>query len=74
MTFVVLTALMAFVASGSYLAIQGEFRAGMRALARRDDRLLRIKEKQERMQKFLTASTSASEYSAMDMVEKANAG
>ena len=74
MTFVVLTALMAFVASGSYLAIQGEFRAGMRALARRDDRLLRIKEKQERMQKFLAASTSASEYSAMDMVDKANAG
>lgn len=74
MTFVVLTALIAFVGSGSFLAVQGEFRAGMRALARRDDRLARIKEKRERMQQFLAASTSASEYSTMGVVERVNAG
>ena len=46
----------------------------MRALARRDDRLARIKEKRERMQQFLAASTSASEYSTMGVVERVNAG
>ena len=74
MSIVVLAALLAFVGSGSYLAVQGEFRAGMRALARRDDRLARIKEKQDRMKAFLAASTAASEHSTMDLIERANAG
>jgi hypothetical protein len=74
MSIVVLAAIMAFVGSGSYLAVQGEFRAGMRALAKRDNRLARIKEKQERMQSFLTASAQGTGANAIALTERSNAG
>ena len=39
-------ALLSFVGSGAYLAFQGEWRSGMRSVARRDERLLEIEAKQ----------------------------
>ena len=39
-------ALVSFVASGAYLAIQGEWRAGLRSVARRDERIQEIAAKQ----------------------------
>ena len=53
---VVLAALLAFVCSGAYLAIQGEFRAGLRALTKKENRIQRLQEKQERIQVFLESS------------------
>ena len=50
---VLLVTILAFIGSGAYLAIQGEFRSEMRSLAKRDERLLRIEEKQQRLQKFV---------------------
>lgn len=74
MSFVVLIAIFAFVGSGSYLAVQGEFRSGLRALAKREDRLIRIEEKKARMQAFMTASAGGQDGSLLDRVERANAG
>ena len=74
MSFVVLIAIFAFVGSGSYLAVQGEFRSGLRALAKREDRLIRIEEKKARMQAFMTASAGGKDGSLLDRVERANAG
>lgn len=73
MSFVILVAIMAFVGSGSYLAVQGEFRSGLRALAKREDRLLRIQEKKARMQAFMDASQHEG-VSTLELVERANAG
>ena len=53
---VVLAAVFAFVGSGAYLAIQGEFRAGLRALTKKENRLQRLNEKQERIQAFIDSS------------------
>ena len=53
---VVLAAVIAFVGSGAYLAIQGEFRAGIRALTKKENRLQRLSEKQERIQAFIESS------------------
>lgn len=39
-------ALFSFVGSGAYLAIQGEWRSGLRSVARRDERLQQIEAKQ----------------------------
>ncbi|MEC7484806.1 MAG: hypothetical protein VX998_08460, partial [Candidatus Thermoplasmatota archaeon] len=39
-------ALLSFVGSGAYLAFQGEWRSGMRSVARRDERLQEIEAKQ----------------------------
>ena len=39
-------ALLSFVGSGAYLAFQGEWRSGMRSVARRDERLREIEAKQ----------------------------
>ena len=39
-------ALVSFVASGAYLAVQGEWRAGLRSVARRDERIQEIAAKQ----------------------------
>lgn len=53
---VVLASLVAFVLSGAYLAIQGEFRSGIRALAKKENRVQRLQEKQDRIQAFLESS------------------
>jgi hypothetical protein len=53
---VVLAAVIAFVGSGAYLAVQGEFRAGIRALTKKENRLQRLSEKQERIQAFIESS------------------
>ncbi len=53
---VVLAALLAFVSSGAYLAVQGEFRAGIRALTKKENRIQRLQEKQDRIQAFLESS------------------
>ena len=53
---VVLAAVLAFVGSGAYLAIQGEFRAGLRALTKKENRLQRLNEKQQRIQAFLDST------------------
>jgi len=53
---VVLAAVFAFVGSGAYLAVQGEFRAGLRALTKKENRLQRLNEKQERIQAFIEAT------------------
>lgn len=53
---VVLASVLAFVGSGAYLAIQGEFRAGVRALTKKENRLQRLNEKQERIQAFIESS------------------
>ena len=58
LSLVILAAILAFVGSGVYLAIQGEFRAGLRALAKRDNRLARIREKRERMEAFIATSST----------------
>ena len=58
LSLVILAAILAFVGSGVYLAIQGEFRAGLRALAKRDNRLARIQEKRERMEAFIATSST----------------
>lgn len=50
---VVLASLLAFVLSGAYLAVQGEFRSGVRALTKKENRIQRLKDKQERIQTFL---------------------
>ena len=51
---VVLLTIAAFILSGAYLAFQGEFRSGMRAIARKEDRLQRIEEKRQRMEEFIS--------------------
>ena len=52
---VLLATVLAFIGSGAYLAVQGEFRSEMRSLAKKEARLLRIEEKQARLQKFVDA-------------------
>ncbi len=56
---VVLLTVLAFIISGAYLALQGEFRSGMRSLARRDERLMRIEEKKQRMDNFIAENMNA---------------
>jgi len=53
---VVLLAVVAFIISGAYLALQGEFRSGMQALARRDERLIKIEEKRLLMEGFASGN------------------
>ena len=52
--------LVAFMCSGAYLAFQGEVRSGLRALARKEDRLAEIQQKQQRMQELLQTSEQGS--------------
>ena len=54
---VVLLTIAAFIVSGAYLALQGEFRSGMRALARKEERLARIEEKRQRMTDFISQNS-----------------
>ena len=56
---VVLLTISAFILSGAYLAFQGEFRSGMRAVARREDRLQRIEEKRQRMEEFISKNVDS---------------
>ena len=56
---VVLLTITAFILSGAYLAFQGEFRSGMRAVARREDRLQRIEEKRIRMEEFISKNVDS---------------
>ena len=55
---VLLATILMFIGSGAYLAIQGEFRSEMRSIARKEDRLLRIEEKQARLEKFVAAQAT----------------
>lgn len=52
---VLLVTILAFIGAGAYLAIQGEFRSEMRSIAMKEERLLRIEEKQSRLKKFVDA-------------------
>ncbi|HII38237.1 MAG TPA: hypothetical protein HA354_07030 [Candidatus Poseidoniaceae archaeon] len=61
---VLLATLLMFIGSGAYLAIQGEFRSEMRSVARKEDRLLRIEEKQARLQKFVDAQVTGKSVAA----------
>lgn len=74
MSLVILAAILAFVSSGMFLAVQGEFRSGLRALALREDRMERIQEKRQRMQAFITASAQGGDNVALDLLERSNAG
>ncbi len=53
--------LLAFMGSGAYLAFQGEVRSGLRALARKEDRMAEIERKQQRMQQLLQATPQQSD-------------
>lgn len=55
---VLLSALALFVATGSYLAFQGEVRAGLKALAKREEREATYAEKRGRMQALLSSATT----------------
>ena len=55
---VLLTALALFVGTGSYLAFQGEVRAGLKALAKREEREASYAEKRGRMQALLSSATT----------------
>jgi len=57
-TIVLLLTIFAFIGSGAYLAIQGEFRSEMRSLAKKEARLLKIEEKQHRLQEFIQAQAN----------------
>ena len=63
---VVLLTIAAFIVSGAYLALQGEFRSGMRALARKEDRLARIEEKRQRMADFISQSSETESQESID--------
>ncbi|MAR94370.1 MAG: hypothetical protein CMA45_04780 [Euryarchaeota archaeon] len=56
---VVLLTIAAFIVSGAYLALQGEFRSGMRALARKEERLARIEEKRQRLADFISQNSES---------------
>ena len=56
---VVLLTISAFIISGAYLALQGEFRSGMRALARKEERLARIEEKRQRLADFISQNSES---------------
>lgn len=55
---VLLTAMALFVGTGSYLAFQGEVRAGLKALAKREEREASYAEKRGRMQALLSSATT----------------
>ena len=63
---VVLLTIAAFIVSGAYLALQGEFRSGMRALARKEERLARIEEKRQRMADFISQNSETESQESMD--------
>lgn len=63
---VVLLTIAAFIVSGAYLALQGEFRSGMRALARKEDRLARIEEKRQRMADFISQNSETESQESID--------
>ena len=55
---VTLATVLAFLGSGAYLALQGEFRTELRSIAKREERLGKIQEKRERLAKFIEAQAS----------------
>lgn len=63
---VVLLTIAAFIVSGAYLALQGEFRSGMRALARKEERLARIEEKRQRMADFISQNSETESQENID--------
>ena len=63
---VVLLTIAAFIVSGAYLALQGEFRSGMRALARKEERLARIEEKRQRMADFISQNSETESQESID--------
>ena len=63
---VVLLTIAAFIVSGAYLALQGEFRSGMRALARKEERLARIEEKRQRMTDFISQNSETASQENID--------
>ena len=52
-----LVALALFVGAGAYLAFQGDVRAGLKAVAAKDERLATFAEKRERMTQLVTSTT-----------------
>jgi hypothetical protein len=67
---VLLATVLAFIGSGAYLAVQGEFRSEMRSIAKKEERLLRIEEKQARLQKFVEAQVEEKGKSASDIEDQ----
>ena len=61
-----------FIMSGVYLSLQGEFRLEMKTLAKKDERLKRIEEKQQRLQKFLDSNSNNTEDGAKNSEVKTN--
>ena len=52
---VLLTTVVAFLGSGAYLALQGEFRMELKSIAKKEERLRKINEKRDRLQRFVQA-------------------
>lgn len=67
---VLLATVLAFIGSGAYLAVQGEFRSEMRSIAKKEERLLRIEEKQARLQKFVEAQVEQKGESATNIEDQ----
>ena len=61
---VVFLTVTAFVVSGAYLSLQGEFRSGMRAVAKKEERLSRIEEKRQNMEDFIVQHSESFEESS----------
>ena len=53
-----LVALLLFVLAGAYLAFQGDVRAGVKAVAAKEERLASFAEKRERMTQLVTATSA----------------
>ena len=60
-TVIISLSVVLFITSGVYLSLQGEFRLEMKTLAKKDERIKRIEEKQQRLQKFLDSNTDTTE-------------
>ena len=69
---VLLTTILTFIGAGAYLAIQGEFRSEIRSVAKKEERLLRIEEKQARLQKFVEAQAEEMDDSNAILKEEDN--
>ena len=60
-TVIISLSVVLFIMSGVYLSLQGEFRLEMKTLAKKDERIKRIEEKQQRLQKFLDSNSDNTE-------------
>ena len=66
---VLLATIFAFLGSGAYLALQGEFRIELKSIAKKEERLQRIEEKKTRLKQFFGAQDLESKPSGDDNEE-----